>query len=111
MKDLRTRQKKGWIWGVIAALIIISIPGIYQFIKTLVTPDIEEVHRIMEEHLLERYGEEFVVGDIGTRMFRDTEYYQARIYPKSIIGTNKAGDTYYYAEVNVDKLKIGRAHV
>ena len=107
-EDLRTRQKKGWIWGVIAALIIISIPGIYQFIKTLVTPDIEEVRATIESYLYEKYGEEFVVEDIGTRVYKDEEEYVARIYPKSIIGTKKEWDSYYYGSASVDRLPFGK---
>ncbi|MTI59480.1 MAG: hypothetical protein FH762_05735 [Firmicutes bacterium] len=30
------------------------------------------------------------------------------IYPKSIIGTNKEGDSYYYASASVNKLTLGR---
>ena len=70
--------------------------------------DSEEIRKRMKEHLYEKYGEEFVVGNIGTRKFGDTEFYQAQIYPKSIIGTPKEGDSYYYADAKIDKLSFGR---
>ncbi len=33
---------------------------------------------------------------------------KARIYPKSIIGTNKEGDSYYYAKSSIDIKPFGR---
>ncbi|MEJ6952490.1 hypothetical protein, partial [Natronospora cellulosivora (SeqCode)] len=56
----------------------------------------------METHLYEKYGEEFVVDRIGQRSSRDDVFYQARIYPKSIIGTNRQWDNYYYGELSME---------
>jgi hypothetical protein len=63
----------------------------------------EEIREKIEVYLLEKYGEEFVVDRIGLRSSRGEYFYQARIYPKSIIGTNKEWDDYYYGEASVDK--------
>ncbi|MTI59919.1 MAG: hypothetical protein FH762_08030 [Firmicutes bacterium] len=49
-----------------------------------------------------------MVTQIGTRTFGDKKYYQAKIYPKSIIGTNKYGDEYYSATASIDILSFGR---
>jgi len=71
-------------------------------------PNLEKVRRKMKQELKEKYGEEFVVGRIGTRKSLDETFYQARIYPKSIVGTKKEKDDYYYASASVDKLPLGR---
>lgn len=91
------------------------------FILLLVTPfilrpmlgnffshDIEDVRKRIKEHLYEKYGEEFVVDRIGTRSYSDKTYYEARIYPKSIVGTPKENDDYYYAQAGVRKKPFGR---
>ncbi len=70
--------------------------------------DSEKVRSKIEKHLYEKYGEEFVVDRIGTRSSGGQEYYQARIYPKSIIGTNKEGDSYYYASSSIKIKPFGR---
>ena len=91
---------------IIIALFVLRPLG--SGIMGLVSYDMEDVQEKMEEHLYERYGEEFVVTRLGTRTFGDTEYYRARIYPKSRVGTNKEGDDYYYASASIDKLSFGR---
>ena len=70
--------------------------------------EVENVRAKIKNHLYEKYGEEFVVDRIGTRSSRGQEFYQARIYPKSILGTEKEADSYYYASASVDKLSFGR---
>jgi len=70
--------------------------------------DVGKIRNKLKEYLYDKYGEEFVVDRIGTRRFRDKEFYQGRIYPKAIIGTSKEGDSYYYAKANVDILPLGR---
>ena len=67
-------------------------------------PSEERVRKKMEQHLYEKYGEEFVVDTIGTRSANNQKFYQARIYPKSIIGTEREDDSYYYASssINID---------
>ena len=70
--------------------------------------DTEEVRSKMEDHLYEKYGKEFVVDRIGVRSSRGDDFFQARIYPKEIVGTNKEGDDYYYASASADKKSFGR---
>ena len=66
-------------------------------------PSIEEVRKKIKKELYDEYGEEFVVDRIGTRSSRGDEFYQARIYPKSIVGTPKENDEYYYRKASVEK--------
>lgn len=68
---------------------------------------IEDVRNKIEQTLLERYGEDFIVDGIGTRTANGEKFYQARIYPESIIGTEKEGDSYYYGSSSVYILKNG----
>ena len=76
--------------GLIIAVIILIAPVVIGIVVSLIFGHTtEDVRTKMEEHLYEKYGEEFVVERIGTRSFGDTEFYQARTYPKSIVGTSK----------------------
>ncbi|QTL98670.1 hypothetical protein GM661_12200 [Iocasia frigidifontis] len=68
----------------------------------------EAVRAKMEKALYKEYGEEFVVERIGTRSDNSGTYYEARIYPKSIIGTSREGDPYYCAQAGVKKKSLGR---
>ncbi|QTL97322.1 hypothetical protein GM661_04645 [Iocasia frigidifontis] len=81
---------------IIAAVVLIA-PVIIGLLVNLGSHDIEDVRIKMEEYLYDRYGEEFVVDRIGTR----SGYYEARIYPKSIIGTSKEDDSYYYSQAGI----------
>ena len=62
----------------------------------------------MEKYLYEKYGEEFVVDMIGLRSANEEKFYQARIYPKSIIGTPREEDSYYYGSASVDVDSFGK---
>ncbi len=70
--------------------------------------NVNKVRNKMEKYLYEKYGEEFVVDRIGRRSANGQEFYQARIYPKSIIGTNREDDDYYYASSSIDIKSFGR---
>ena len=101
------REKKILSWPLIILLIL--APFIFRTIFGLLTGgDIERVRTKIEKHLYEKYGEEFVVDQIGTRSSMGEKFYQARIYPESIIGTNKEWDDYYYASASVNKYTFGR---
>ncbi|MFW6410339.1 MAG: hypothetical protein ACOCZR_04780 [Halanaerobiales bacterium] len=67
----------------------------------------EEIKEKFKEELYDKYGEEFVVDRIGLRMSTGDKFYQARIYPESIIGTNKQYDDYYYGKASMD-IKDGK---
>jgi hypothetical protein len=71
-------------------------------------PTEEQVRKKMEQHLYEKYGEEFVVGFIGIRKAGNMEFYTTQIYPKLIVGTESEGDSYYYANVNIEMLSMGK---
>jgi hypothetical protein len=103
---MRDKKKKGWILGLVIAVIIVLAPMTYQSMNN--GHDVEKVRAKIENYLYDKYGEEFVVDRIGSRQFRGKEEYVARIYPKSIIGTTKEGDKYYYGSASVDKLAFGR---
>jgi hypothetical protein len=64
----------------------------------------------MEQELLEDFGEEFVVENIGLREANGIKFYQASIYPKSIIGTPKEDDDYYYSTASVDLKRFNKAN-
>ncbi len=63
---------------------------------------VEDVQTRMEKALHSKYGEEFVVENIGLREANGQKFYQARIYPKSIVGTEKEDDSYYYATSSIN---------
>ncbi|SDC16663.1 hypothetical protein SAMN04515661_10364 [Candidatus Frackibacter sp. WG11] len=103
------KKKNSWLTGLIIALIIISLPPAFMYIKSLSDgTDVGKVRRKIKEHLYKEYGKEFVVDRIGIRSSRGQEFYQARIYPKSIIGTNKERDEYYYSTASVSKKSFDR---
>lgn len=68
----------------------------------------EKVKAKMEQELLEDFGEEFVVENIGLREANGIKFYQASIYPKSIIGTPKEEDSYYYSTASVDVSRLNK---
>ncbi|MFW6282355.1 MAG: hypothetical protein ACOC1O_06195, partial [bacterium] len=52
---------------IIAVIIVIVIPAGYALVSRIMIPDVAEVKAKMENALLEKYGEQFVVEQIGTR--------------------------------------------
>ena len=95
-----TDQKKNvWLKTLIIVVIVLLIPKFFQLIGG---HDVEKVREKMKEELYEEYGEEFMVDRIGTRTAGGDKFYTARIYPKSIIGTPKENDKYYYGKASVD---------
>lgn len=73
-------------------------------------PSIEKVKTKMEKELYEEYREEFVVENIGLRTANGEKFYQAKIYPKSIIGTPKEDDDYYYSTASVGLKRFNKAN-
>ena len=100
------QKKDNWKQVMIWVAIILIVPTIWNsaFSKHNVT----DVRNKIKNYLYQKYGEEFVVDRIGTRSSRGQAFYQARIYPKSILVTNKEWDEYYYASATVNKLSFGR---
>ncbi len=102
---MKLQSKPNWFRIGAIVLILLALPWIG---LTFGNHNAESVRRKIKDYLHEKYGKEFVVKRIGVRSSRGEEFYQARIYPKSIIGTNKEGDSYYYASATVGKLSFGR---
>ena len=92
---------------IIGVLIFLIVPVLIRQIN-ISGDNTEKVSAKIEKYLYEKYGEEFVVDRIGLRSSMGEEFYQARIYPKSIIGTNKQWDDYYYASASANKYSFGR---
>jgi len=102
------KKKSSWVIGLIIALIVILAPKGFMYIKSLSDgTDVGKVRKKMKQHLYKKYGEEFVVDRIGTQTADGDTDYVARIYPKSIVGTIKEGDPYYYAKAGADKEAFG----
>jgi len=103
-------KNKNWKVSVLIAMIIVFTPILYKGLKPMIFGyDIEKVKTKIGSYLYEKYGEEFVVDRIGSRNVRGDKEFVARIYPKSIIGTKKEGDIYYYkSTASVDKIAFGR---
>jgi hypothetical protein len=100
-----TKNQKSIILGLIATFIVFVLPLLSINIGGNKT---EKVREIIEKSLYEDYGEEFVVDRIGMRSAAGEKFYQARIYPKSIIGTEKENDKYYYARASLEIKSFGR---
>jgi len=105
-KEKKTNRKYVIIW----VLIILILSVIFRFIN-IGSHNTEKISAKIEEYLYEKYGEGFVVDRIGLRSSRGQEFYQARIYPRSIIGTNKQWDDYYYGEASLDKKRFSLGEV
>ena len=88
-------------------LILLALIFLMTIITACSSHNLEEVRMEIKKYLYEKYGEEFIVDRIGTRNDDGETEYVARIYPKSIIGTNKEGDSYYYGSASIDKTLLG----
>lgn len=59
----------------------------------------DRAERVLQKHLKDRYGEEFVIFGMGKRAGNVRRWYEAAvIYPKSYIGTRKENDSYYWGK-------------
>jgi hypothetical protein len=94
------------VLGLVVVVLVIVLPIMYK--ASTIGHSSDKIREKMEAALYEKYGEEFVVDRIGSRTANGKEFYQARIYPKSIIGTPKEGDKYYYASASVNKESFGK---
>ncbi|MFW6287343.1 MAG: hypothetical protein ACOC2J_01170, partial [bacterium] len=112
-KEVKLKDK---IVGVVIALtfwilIFKIVAGDFPVITNMLFPEeitTEDVREKIQNYLYDKYGEEFVVTRIGKRRSMDEVFYQARIYPKSIVGTNKQFDDYYYASSSVEITDSGK---
>ena len=84
-------DKKSGILNQIIMWIVIIV-GVVMILQAVTSSHNEEAVRTkIKDYLYEKYGEEFVVDRIGQRRRRGEVFYQARIYPEAIVGTNKWG--------------------
>ncbi|BDU51247.1 hypothetical protein [Haliovirga abyssi] len=100
-KELKEKLPRIIIFIILILLIPVLKPMIFGH-------SVKEIRTKMEQELKKDYGEDFIVENIGTRSANGEKFYQAEIYPKSIIGTNKEYDSYYHARASVDILPFGR---
>ncbi|MTI59476.1 MAG: hypothetical protein FH762_05715 [Firmicutes bacterium] len=99
---MKTGLKKSALLLLLILLLIFSLTACSRNYSN------EEIRETIAKALYEDYGEEFVVDRIGIRTANKIKFYQARIYPKSIIGTPKEGDKYYYGKASIDILSYGK---
>lgn len=78
---------------------IISILGMLILILTGCLSESDRAERVLQKHLKDRYGEEFVIYGMGKRAGNVRRWYEAAVvYPKSYIGTRKENDSYYWGK-------------
>ena len=87
---------------ILLVLICLSVS-----VTACMEPSTEEIRAKLKDYLYQKYGEEFQVGRIGGRNDDGNMEYTAKIYPKSIIGTSKERDEYYYGSASIDKTSFG----
>ena len=78
---------------------IISILGMIILLFTGCLSESDRAEKVLQKHLKERYGEEFVIYGMGKRAGNVRRWYEAAVvYPKSYIGTRKENDSYYWGK-------------
>ena len=78
---------------------LLSILGMIILVLTGCLSESDRAERVLQKHLKERYGEEFVIYGMGKRAGNVRRWYEAAVvYPKSYIGTRKENDSYYWGK-------------
>ena len=78
---------------------LLSILGMIILLFTGCLSESDRAERVLQKHLKERYGEEFVIYGMGKRAGNVRRWYEAAVvYPKSYIGTRKENDSYYWGK-------------
>ncbi|MDH6457741.1 hypothetical protein M2102_001370 [Fusobacterium sp. PH5-7] len=78
---------------------LLSVLGMIILILTGCLSESDRAERVLQKHLKERYGEEFVLYGMGKRAGNVRRWYEAAVvYPKSYIGTRKENDSYYWGK-------------
>ena len=92
----KVKSKKGEKMGKIKLL---SILGMIILLFTGCLSESDRAERVLQKHLKDRYGEEFVIYGMGKRAGNVRRWYEAAVvYPKSYIGTRKENDSYYWGK-------------
>lgn len=78
---------------------LLSILGMIILVLTGCLSESDRAERVLQKHLKDRYGEEFVIYGMGKRAGNIRRWYEAAVvYPKSYIGTRKENDSYYWGK-------------
>ena len=78
---------------------LLSVLGMIILILTGCLSESDRAERVLQKHLKERYGEEFVIYGMGKRAGNVRRWYEAAVvYPKSYIETRKENDSYYWGK-------------
>ena len=78
---------------------LLSILGMIILLFAGCLSESDRAERVLQKHLKERYGEEFVIYGMGKRAGNVRRWYEAAVvYPKSYIGTRKENDSYYWGK-------------
>ena len=78
---------------------LLSVLGMIILILTGCLSESDRAEKVLQKHLKERYGEEFVIYGMGKRAGNVRRWYEAAVvYPKSYIGTRKENDSYYWGK-------------
>ncbi|WP_278571777.1 hypothetical protein [Fusobacterium ulcerans] len=78
---------------------LLSILGMIILLFTGCLSEEDRAEKVLQKHLKERYGEEFVIYGMGKRAGNVRRWYEAAVvYPKSYIGTRKENDSYYWGK-------------
>ena len=92
----KVKSKKAEKMGKIKLL---SILGMIILLFTGCLSESDRAERVLQKHLKDRYGEEFVIYGMGKRAGNVRRWYEAAVvYPKSYIGTRKENDSYYWGK-------------
>ncbi|MDH6457744.1 hypothetical protein M2102_001373 [Fusobacterium sp. PH5-7] len=78
---------------------LLSILGMIILLFAGCLSEADRAEKVLQKHLKERYGEEFVIYGMGKRAGNVRRWYEAAVvYPKSYIGTRKENDSYYWGK-------------
>ena len=78
---------------------LLSVLGMVILLFAGCLSESDRAERVLQKHLKERYGEEFVIYGMGKRAGNVRRWYEAAVvYPKSYIGTRKENDSYYWGK-------------
>lgn len=78
---------------------LLSVLGMVILLFAGCLSESDRAERVLQKHLKDRYGEEFVIYGMGKRAGNVRRWYEAAVvYPKSYIGTRKENDSYYWGK-------------
>ena len=85
--------------GKMKKIKLLSVLGMVILLFAGCLSESDRAERVLQKHLKDRYGEEFVIYGMGKRAGNVRRWYEAAVvYPKSYIGTRKENDSYYWGK-------------